>query len=264
MALIGWTSPQTSTGKSALVPPPPWHYSGDVIAIEYLADPVQVAELSPPGFVPRGDGACTFIFSDWATAADDTPALQRDPAKSQYTEAYVIVQGSYKGQKRSYVPFVWVNSDYSLVRGLIQGYPKKLGDIYMTRPVEVGRGGSRRAAGGRFAAHASSLGRRLATASVVLREQVTDAFPAGSDPYLLMRVWPSWPADRPALREYVSLQVTAVEFGPRWRGTAELEIEKTDFDELDRLRPVTMGPGWVYPFAVTILDGTTEPVPEAG
>ena len=31
MSLIGWTLPQTATGRSATVPPPPWHYSGEII-----------------------------------------------------------------------------------------------------------------------------------------------------------------------------------------------------------------------------------------
>ena len=30
-------------------------------------------------------------------------------------------------------PFIWVNQDFAMARGWIQGYPKKLGDVWMTR-----------------------------------------------------------------------------------------------------------------------------------
>ena len=39
--------PRSATGKSSLVPPPPWHYSGQMLTIEYRADPAAVAELLP-------------------------------------------------------------------------------------------------------------------------------------------------------------------------------------------------------------------------
>ena len=54
MALKGWTLPQSPTGKSSLLPPPPWHYSGEIISADFTADPARVAELLPPGYVPDG------------------------------------------------------------------------------------------------------------------------------------------------------------------------------------------------------------------
>ena len=42
MALKGWTLPQSPTGKSSLLPPPPWHYSGEIISADFTADPARV------------------------------------------------------------------------------------------------------------------------------------------------------------------------------------------------------------------------------
>ncbi len=42
MTLAGWTLPQTRTGRAATVPPPPWHYSGDIIAVDFTVDPACV------------------------------------------------------------------------------------------------------------------------------------------------------------------------------------------------------------------------------
>ena len=43
MTLRGWTLPQSATGRSSIVAPPPWHYSGEIIAVDFTA-PVDVVE----------------------------------------------------------------------------------------------------------------------------------------------------------------------------------------------------------------------------
>ena len=58
--LAGFFYPRTATGRSSLLPEPPWHYSGDLLTVEYRADPARVAELLPgpagarPGRPRRG------------------------------------------------------------------------------------------------------------------------------------------------------------------------------------------------------------------
>src|SRR5438105_4452478 len=37
--LKGFTPPLSATGKSSLVPTPPWHYSGEVMTLGYRTDP---------------------------------------------------------------------------------------------------------------------------------------------------------------------------------------------------------------------------------
>ena len=37
--LGGYTAPRSPEGRAGLVPPPPWHYVGDMLVIEYWADP---------------------------------------------------------------------------------------------------------------------------------------------------------------------------------------------------------------------------------
>src|SRR5947209_402156 len=50
--LLGFAPPLTPSGRTALVPPPPWHYSGDLLTVEYRTDPGNVrapARLEPGG-----------------------------------------------------------------------------------------------------------------------------------------------------------------------------------------------------------------------
>ena len=73
------------TGKSSLLPPPPWHYSGEIISADFTADPDRVAELLPPGMTPMGDGSGSFVFADWCSAADRDPRIRDDPAMGSTT-----------------------------------------------------------------------------------------------------------------------------------------------------------------------------------
>lgn len=41
--------PPMPLGIANLVPPPPWHYVGDMLVIAYQADPAAVAAVLPPG-----------------------------------------------------------------------------------------------------------------------------------------------------------------------------------------------------------------------
>jgi len=43
----GYTTPRTPLGRSILVQPPPWHYVGTALAVEYDARPEAVAALLP-------------------------------------------------------------------------------------------------------------------------------------------------------------------------------------------------------------------------
>src|SRR5947207_9328294 len=64
--LAGYTLPLSPTGGSSLVPAPPWHFSGDVLVIEYRADPAAIRAFLPPGLEARElDGLAAAIFGGW-------------------------------------------------------------------------------------------------------------------------------------------------------------------------------------------------------
>ena len=54
----GFFFPRTASGRSSLIPSPPWSYSGDLLTVEYRTDPARVAELLPAPLElgPRGPG----------------------------------------------------------------------------------------------------------------------------------------------------------------------------------------------------------------
>ncbi|HVU02948.1 MAG TPA: acetoacetate decarboxylase family protein [Polyangiaceae bacterium] len=260
MTLVGWTLPQTATGRSSIVSPPPWHYSGEIIAVDFTAPVDAVAALLPDGFSPSADGAASVVFADWCSASDHDERVIADPAVGQYREAYVVLHASRAGARVGRVPFIWVDSELSLLRGQIQGFPKKLGQIAMTRPVALGRGGVRKAQGGRFAAHASSHGRRVLTASVTL-EGVAERLPrAATLPLVHTRLFPSMEGSVPAVHELQFGNITGFEHGAVHTGRATLELGRTEYEEIEALGPVTVGAGHVFSLAFSVVGGRVEPL----
>ena len=128
-----------------------------------------MADLLPEGLAlaEEDPGAVAVIWADWQSCSDGFEEIL-DPVRAQYKECFVVVRCQWEGTTWSRCPYIWVDKDFAMVRGYHQGYPKKLGEIWMTRPVMVGRAGPRLEPGGRFGATLSVSGRRIAEAVVTL------------------------------------------------------------------------------------------------
>ena len=188
----GFMFPRTATGRSSLVPPPPWHYSGSMLTVEFRADPAAVAELLPAPLEPADEdpGAVAVIWADWQSCSDTFEELL-DPVRAQYLETFVVVRCRYEGQTYSRCAYIWVDRDFAMVRGHHQGYPKKLGELYVTRPVHVGVAGPRLEPGGRFGATCSAYGRRLIDATFTITGSAPTAGFVNGHPMLHSRVFPA-------------------------------------------------------------------------
>ena len=251
--------PQTPSGRSSLLPPPPWHYSGEMITVEYRADPARIAELLPEGASLAGDdpGAVALIWADWQSAGDDL-AETLDPVRSQYKECFAVIRCEWDEATWSRCPFIWVDKDFAMVRGYHQGYPKKLGDIWMTRPITVGRAGPRLEPGGRFGATLSAGGRRLADARITLTHQVDSPGFVNAHPMLHNRFWPAIESDgAPSMDELVTMRGYDGEIADVWAADATLDILEAPHDELHLLSPVEIIGGFYHRVGVSWKGGTT-------
>ncbi len=130
--------------RAALIPDPPWYYSGDLLTVEYRTDPARVAELLPAPLEPAPDdpGAVALIWADWQSCSASRAELL-DPVRSQYKEAFVVVRCAFRGEVFSRCVYIWVDKDFAIARGLHQGYPKKLGSMWQTRPHPYGQAAPR-------------------------------------------------------------------------------------------------------------------------
>jgi acetoacetate decarboxylase len=258
MTLRGYSAPRTATGRAGLVPSPPWHYVGDFLVIDYWADPAAATALLPPGLEPHPDpGRCAAIFVDWQSCSDSREELV-DAARGQYREFFLVVNALLDGEEVTTCPYIWVDQDFALARGWIQGFPKKLGDIWMTRTfgLECAADPGVRE-GSRFGAACSSRGRRLAEATVTL-ERPSETGPLHNDPPLHnVRHFPRLAAGRhddPAVHELVRAVSRDRAVSPVWEGEAALELFGAPGEEHDALAPVRVGRGYRLTFAYTIDD----------
>ena len=96
--LQGFMYPRTPTGIAGIVPAPPWHYSGDMLTVEYRTDPDRVAELLPDPLEPAPDdpGAVAMIWAEWQSCSDTFEELL-DPVRAQYREVFAVVRWPVPG-----------------------------------------------------------------------------------------------------------------------------------------------------------------------
>ena len=186
----GFFYPRTAEGRSSIIPDPPWFYSGDLLTVEYRTNPERVAELlpAPLELAPEDPGAVALIWADWQSCSSSREELL-DPVRSQYKEAFVVVRCSFEGRVFSRCVYIWVDKDFAIARGMHQGYPKKLGSMWQTRPHPFAHGAPQIAAGGVFGATLAAGDRRIAEAVLTLREEtdverLRELAPDGASPGL--------------------------------------------------------------------------------
>lgn len=255
----GFMFPRTATGRASLLPSPPWHYSGAMLTLEYRTDPDAVAALLPAPLEPADDdpGAVAIIWADWQSCSDSFEELL-DPIRSQYLEAFVVARCKYRGEHFSRCLYIWVDKDYAMVRGHHQGYPKKLGSIHLTRPVEVGKAGPRLAPGGRFGATLAAYDRRLVEAQFTITGESDHAGFVNALPMIHNRWMPAIESDgSDSLDELVTMRGYDAEIGRSFTGDFDISVFDSPAEELGLLQPRELIAGYWREVAVSWKGGTT-------
>jgi len=266
--LKGFSVPLSPEGRATLAPAPPWFYVGNVLVIEFWADPDAVAAVLSPGLVPDPDdpGRCVAFFVDWQYASDGGQE-PLDPVRSQYHEFILLADARHRGEPVSTCPYIYVDSDASMARGWIQGWPKRLGAVHTTRTFGL----SSPAApviepGATFAGTLAAGGRRLAEGAVTLQAVSAEPVVLGSRPIVNVRHFPRLDAAgqrSPAVHELVRSILSDVQRSDVWEGSAHLELFDAPDHELFALRPQRSGRGFRYTTSFRVDDlEVIEPVPQ--
>ncbi len=259
MSLRGFMFPRSATGKSSLVPDTPWHYSGTMLTMEYRTHVDRVVDLLPDYFEPADDdpGAVAIIWADWQNCRDDYSEIL-DPARSQYKEVFVVVRCKYRGQTYSRCVYIWVDSDYAMVRGHYQGYPKKLASIFVSRPITVGQAGPRLAAGGRFGASVAAYDHKLIHGTFEILGDSDHAGFVNSHPMIHNRWMPAIEGEgSDSLDELVTMSAYQGEVGRCFRGDFELQLFDSPVEELAELEPIENIAGYWQEVGFSWRSGTT-------
>lgn len=250
--LTGFTPPYTPTGRSSLVAPPPWHYAGQVLSLAFAVDRDRAQSFLPDGFGRATGNACGH-FCEWQATTDGWELT--DPVYAQYREFFVLLEAEApSGARALFCPLIWVEQDISMVRGLLQGWPKKIGQVWMTRSYDLDHpAAARRVAGTRLGASLAVKDRRLAETVVTLDggEGRRLGFLAAPTYGLVGAPSVVGGAD-PGMPRLVRATVAGSVAGPLSRGTAELRFFDSPRDELAAMAPTGPAEASLGTFALTI------------
>jgi acetoacetate decarboxylase len=258
MMLKGYSTPRTPSGGAGLVPPPPWHYAADFLVVDYWADPEVVASLLPEGLTPHSDpGRCAAVFADWQSCSDGAEELL-DPARGHYREFFIVANAQFDDEQVTTCVFIWVDQDFALARGWIQGFPKKLGTIWMTRTFGLEcTADPGLSPGSRYGATCSARGHSIARATVTLEGRSEDGPRHNAAPMINVRHFPrlaSGQHNRPQVHELVRAVSRERVSSEIWEGPATLELGSAPGEEHDLLAPVRLGSGYRFSFGYTVDD----------
>jgi acetoacetate decarboxylase len=249
----GFFYPRTPSGRSAVIPPPPWSYSGDLLIVEYRTEPGRVAALLPEPLAPAAEDpdAVALIWADWQSCSAGREELL-DPVRAQYKEAFVVVRCSFEGRTYSRCAFIWVDKDFAMLRGIHQGYPKKLGSIHQTRPHPLPHGAPLLEPGSRFGATLAAGDRRLAQAVITLRGRSDNAGFVNGHPMAHHRWLPAIDGHGDAHAELIESGAAEVAVGDTFAADVdELTLFESPTEELADLPVVEVIGGYYRRLGVT-------------
>jgi hypothetical protein len=115
-------------GPTSAVEKGPWHYGADYISIYFKGDSSRLTHLVPPPFRVH-DGSCMAYVCEIISVADSgVEMVSTQPDRTIYREAAVGVKCRFGERDGIFYPVMWVTTEWSLLRGILNGYQKRLAD----------------------------------------------------------------------------------------------------------------------------------------
>ncbi|MEV7771725.1 enduracididine biosynthesis enzyme MppR [Kitasatospora sp. NPDC086791] len=253
--LRGYSLPLSPSGRSSMITAPPWHFTGEVVMVDYRVDPDAAAAFLPPGLTPGRDaGAAAAVFAEWQWCSESEEELA-EPGHNRFSEFLVLLACEFEGEPMARCPFAWVDQPVPMMRGWLQGMPKQFGSVHQTRAATVGRAASRLEAGGTFTGTLSVRGRRAVEATVTLKGIAPEPPALHMVPLAHTLHFPDWTTANPSRPDLVASQVSGVEFSEVWSGTAEMGFLDVLGADFAGLAPIEIGAGHVFSYAETLHGG---------
>ncbi len=117
-----------SPGATSAIEPGPWHYGADYVTVYFEGDSARLSGLIPAGFKVEGGLCMAYVCEIISVSDSGAEMVASQPDRTVYQEAAVGVKCSWKGRVGVYFPVMWVTTEWSLLRGLLNGYQKRLAD----------------------------------------------------------------------------------------------------------------------------------------
>jgi acetoacetate decarboxylase len=115
-------------GASSAIEPGPWHYGADYVSVYFRGDPNHLSQLLPEPFEVEGGGCVAYACEIISVSDSRRWMVSSQPDRTIYHEAAVGVRSSFNGKRGVFFPVMWVTTEWALLRGLLNGYQKRLAD----------------------------------------------------------------------------------------------------------------------------------------
>ena len=254
--LKGYSLPLTPEGRSSVIDAPPWYYGGEILHIGFKAAKEKVARLLPPPLEMGPDpGAGAVWFPLGIRKRGQARPRVRQPGKVELPRVPRDLACSFNGKPGYFVPYIWVDNDFTLIRGFIQGFPKKLGRIYVTRLHELNPKIGGKKIGAKIKGICEVNAQRIVEGSMTFTRK---AKPSEVPPvkFYLMRHFPSVEDPNvPAVHELATGAVRDVKIADVWTGSGELSFFPSPFEEVAGLGRVKVQEAFYFSMGMTITGG---------
>lgn len=260
--LKGFCHPLSPEGKTQMIGAPPWYFSEDIMMVNFLTDPDAIRRCLPDEFdLSSEPGLGQVWFSSAVSFSESEKDLvYTNPERAYYKECVISVGCSYKGKDALKITYIWVDNDFTLLRGWFQGFPKKLGRIHVgwekrhQYALNKGLGGF--GTGTKLKAFLESHGDRLATGTMTLGGKITpEELPvACKTKFLQIQHFPNIEigSTRPLVNQIADSFVD-LQFGDIWEATeADLKFTGTEVDELDGLQPLEITSAYLVNIGIKV------------
>jgi acetoacetate decarboxylase len=233
-------------GESSAVEKGPWHYGADYVTVYFKGAPDRLASLVPAQFKVDGGLCMAYVCEIVSVSESGADMVHTSPERTLYQEAAVGVACTYGAKKGVFFPVMWVTTEWSLLRGLLNGYQKRLADrISMTRLHPMNPGLKALGPGARFSgfcAKGQSIPLRVSV-EVQKQGKPSDLLSFGAT--FGLRRFPRTDSSQGSVDEPVEILKSNSRAADVWLGTGDVA---TDLD-VGRVEPVS---GAVYQSGFTI------------
>ena len=209
-----------SLGGSSAIDLGPWHYGADYLTVYFDAEPSALAPLIPSPFKVGGGGCMAYVCEIISVSDRGGAAVSAEPARTQYYEAAVGIGCSHEGKTGIYFPVMWVTTEWALLRGLVNGYQKRLADsIVMTKLHPLNPGLSPIGEGSSLAGYCVKGGERALSLKVVVERKSDSGSLRGFGATFGMRLFPRTDASQGSVAEAVEVMKANSRSSDVWTGS---------------------------------------------
>jgi acetoacetate decarboxylase len=263
----GFFHPLSPQGKSGIVDTPPWNYGAEIIGVSFKADKAKVSQWLPEGLQLPADEEDSICFA-WtreiiSVSSTNPDTIFENPARSKFLETFIAIVVEYNGEKGIYVPAIWVDKDFSLIRGWHFGIPKKIGNIYMSKYHPLMPNTKPFGQGTKLRGITERHGDKLVDMKIELErigeqsEFIKHGIGVGD--LFQVRHFPSITGEKASLNELIRLSTRNGSMKDFWVGKGELLLGESENEELQDFTPKEVMNGfyaqigWTQPEDVNVL-----------